>query len=36
VLVVVVWEPALVFDLVPPSLTAAPTDVRVALELEEA
>jgi nucleotide-binding universal stress UspA family protein len=34
-LVVVVWEPGVGFDLMPPTLTPAPIDIRAALEVDE-
>jgi nucleotide-binding universal stress UspA family protein len=36
VLVVVVWEPGLAFDLMPPTMPPAPIDIRAALEVDEA
>jgi nucleotide-binding universal stress UspA family protein len=36
VLVVVVWEPGIAFELIEPPLVPAPIDVRAALELDEA
>jgi nucleotide-binding universal stress UspA family protein len=36
VLVVVVWEPGLGFDLMQPTMPPAPIDIRVALEVDEA